>query len=123
MAESYVKEAFLMKPNLLGLGAGVVVASVLPFTGPLLLGVAALEGVYLWSMSKNPRFQRMVRSRRGRERVGRPAVVRPAPLPGRGLFALRQQQERGRRRGITPARARSGRAHRPAGRLGTAPGR
>ena len=30
-----------------------------------LLGVAALEGVYLWSMSKNPRFQRMVRSRRG----------------------------------------------------------
>jgi hypothetical protein len=65
MAESYVKEAFLMKPNLAALGAGVVVASVLPFTAPLLLGVAALEGVYLWSMSKNPRFQRMVRSRRG----------------------------------------------------------
>jgi hypothetical protein len=65
MAESYVKEAFLMKPNLVGLGAGVVAASILPFTGPLLLGVAALEGVYLWSMSKNPRFQRMVRSRKG----------------------------------------------------------
>jgi len=65
MAESYVKEAFLMKPNLLALGVGVVAASVLPFTGPLLLGVAALEGVYLWSMSKNPRFQRIVRSRRG----------------------------------------------------------
>ena len=65
MADSYVKDAFLMKPNLAGLAAGVVVASALPFTGPLLLGVAALEGLYLWSMSKNPRFQRMVRSRRG----------------------------------------------------------
>jgi hypothetical protein len=64
--DSYLKDAFLMPPNLIGLGAGVVVASVLPFTGPLLLGVAALEGVYLWSMSKSPRFQRMVRSRRGR---------------------------------------------------------
>jgi hypothetical protein len=65
MPDSYVKDAFLMKQNLLGLGAGVVAAVALPFTGPLLLGVAALEGVYLWSMSKNPRFQRMVRSRRG----------------------------------------------------------
>jgi hypothetical protein len=54
-----------MKPNLVGLGVGVVAATVLPFTGPLLLGVAALEGFYLWSMSKNQRFQRMVRSRRG----------------------------------------------------------
>ena len=66
MAESFVKDAFFLKPNLVGLGVGVVAASMLPFTGPLLLGVAALEGVYLWSMSKNPRFQRMVRSRRGR---------------------------------------------------------
>ncbi len=66
MADSYVKDAFLMPSNLVGLGVGVVGASLLPFTGPLLLGVAALEGVYLWSMSKNPRFQRMVRSRRGR---------------------------------------------------------
>jgi hypothetical protein len=65
MDDSYVKDAFLMKPNLLGLGVGVVAAAALPFTGPLLLGVAALEGVYLWSMSRNPRFQRMVRSRRG----------------------------------------------------------
>jgi hypothetical protein len=63
--EGYVKEAFLMKPNLVGLGAGVVAAAMLPFTGPLLLGVAALEAAYLWSMSRNPRFQRMVRSRRG----------------------------------------------------------
>ncbi len=63
--EGYVKEAYLMKPNLVGLGVGVVVASMLPFTGPLLLGVAALEGAYLWSMSRSPRFQRMVRSRRG----------------------------------------------------------
>jgi hypothetical protein len=61
----YFKEAFLLKPNLIGLGVGVVAASMLPFTGPLLLGVAALEGAYLWSMSRNPRFQRMVRSRRG----------------------------------------------------------
>jgi hypothetical protein len=65
MDDSYVKDAFLMKPNLIGLGAGVVAAAALPFTGPLLLGVAALEGVYLWSVSRNPRFQRMVRSRRG----------------------------------------------------------
>ena len=65
MADSYLKDAFWMKPNLVGLAAGVVVASALPFTGPLLLGVAALEGAYLWSMSRNPRFQRMVRSRRG----------------------------------------------------------
>jgi hypothetical protein len=63
--DGYVKEAFLMKPNLVGLGVGVVAAAMLPFTGPLLLGVAALEGAYLWSMSRNPRFQRMVRSRRG----------------------------------------------------------
>jgi hypothetical protein len=65
MADSYVKDAFLMKPNLLGLGVGVVAAVALPFSGPLLLGVAAVEGIYLWSMSKNPRFQRLVRSRRG----------------------------------------------------------
>ena len=65
MAESYVKDAFLMKPNLVGLGVGVVAATILPFSGPLLLGVAAAEGVYLWSMSRNPRFQRMIRSRRG----------------------------------------------------------
>ena len=64
-SNGYVKEAFLMKPNLVGLGVGVVAAAMLPFTGPLLLGVAALEGAYLWSMSRNPRFQRMVRSRRG----------------------------------------------------------
>ena len=64
MAESFVKDAFLMPPNLVGLGIGVVGAAMLPFTGPLLLGVAALEGVYLWQMSNNPRFQRMVRSRR-----------------------------------------------------------
>ena len=64
--DSYVKEAFLLKPNLVGLGVGVAAAVLLPFGGPLLLGVAALEGAYLWSMSKNPRFQRMVRSRRGR---------------------------------------------------------
>lgn len=66
MADSYVKDAFVMPQNLLGLGVGVVAAAVLPFTAPLLLGVAALEGVYLFSLSKNPRFQRMVRSRRGR---------------------------------------------------------
>jgi hypothetical protein len=66
VADGYVKDAFLMKPNLIGLGAGVVAAAMLPFSGPILLGVAAAEGLYLWSMSKNPRFQRVVRSRRGR---------------------------------------------------------
>ena len=66
MADSFVKDAFLMPQNLIGLGVGVVGAAMLPFTGPLLLGVGALEAVYLMSMSRNPRFQRMVRSRRGR---------------------------------------------------------
>lgn len=65
MAESYVKEAFLMPQNLVGLGAGVVVASILPFTGPLLVAVAGVEALYLATISKNPRFQRMIRSRRG----------------------------------------------------------
>jgi hypothetical protein len=64
--DGYVKDAFLLKPNLLGLGLGVVASVVLPFSGFILLGVAAAEGLYLTSMSKNPRFQRMVRSRRGR---------------------------------------------------------
>jgi len=64
MADSFVKDAFLMPPNLIGVSAGVV-ASCLLFP-PLLLGVAAAEGIYLWSVSKNPRFQRMIRSRRSR---------------------------------------------------------
>jgi len=55
-----------MKPNLIGIGAVLVGAVVLPFSGPILLAGAALEGVYLWNMSRNPRFHRMVRSRRGR---------------------------------------------------------
>jgi hypothetical protein len=62
--EGYVKDAFLMPANLAFVGLGTV-ASLMLFP-PVLLGVAALEGAYLWSMSKNPRFQRMVRSRRGR---------------------------------------------------------
>ena len=65
MPDSFTRAAFKMPQNLVGLGVGVVVAATLPFHGPLLLGVAALEGFYLWSMAKNPRFQRMVRSRRG----------------------------------------------------------
>ena len=62
----YTKEAFLLKPNLIGIGAVLVGAAVLPFTGPILLAGAAMEGIYLWNMSRNPRFQRMIRSRRGR---------------------------------------------------------
>ena len=62
----FTKEAFLLKPNLIGVGAVIAAAAVLPFTGPILLAGAALEGVYLWNMSRSPRFQRMVRSRRGR---------------------------------------------------------
>jgi hypothetical protein len=61
--ERYVKEAFLMRPNLIGLALGTVAS--LAIFPPVLLGLAALEGAYLWSMSRNPRFQRMVRSRRG----------------------------------------------------------
>jgi len=62
MADSYLKDAFLMPQNLVGLGIGAVVGVVV--FPPLLLGVAALEGIYLWQVSTNPRFQRMVRSRR-----------------------------------------------------------
>jgi hypothetical protein len=64
--ESYVKEAFLMPQNLLGLGAGVVAAIALPFAGSILLGLGVAEVIYLKTLSGNPRFQRMVRSRRGR---------------------------------------------------------
>ncbi|TMA16318.1 MAG: hypothetical protein E6J85_18530 [Deltaproteobacteria bacterium] len=62
----FAKEAFLMKPNLIGIGAVLVGAAMLPFSGPILLAGAALEGVYLWNMTRSSRFQRMVRSRRGR---------------------------------------------------------
>jgi hypothetical protein len=62
LAESFFKDAFLLPPNLIGLGIGTFAS--LALFPPLLLGVAALEGVYLWQMSSNPRFQRMVRSRR-----------------------------------------------------------
>ena len=63
-SEGFVKDAFLMPPNLAFVGIGAVAS--LALFPPLLLGVAAVEGVYLWSMSKNPRFQRMVRARRAR---------------------------------------------------------
>ena len=62
--ESYVKEAFLMPQNLVGLGVGVVAAAVLPFAGALVLGVGIAEVIYLKTMSASPRFQRMVRSRK-----------------------------------------------------------
>ena len=64
MADSYVKDAFLMPPNLVGIAAGTVAS--LALFPPALLAVAAVEGVYLWNMSRNPRFQRMVRSRQRR---------------------------------------------------------
>ena len=64
MAEpSYVKEAFFMPQNLIGLGAVVAGLVFLP-AAPLLLGAGICEGLYLTAVSKNPRFQRMVRSRR-----------------------------------------------------------
>jgi len=66
MAESYVKEAFLMPPNLVGVGVGVLAAVLFPFHAALFLGVGVAEGLYLKAMSSNPRFQRVVRSRRGR---------------------------------------------------------
>ena len=62
--ESYVKEAFLMPQNLVGLGVGVVAAAMLPFAGVIVIGVGVAEAVYLKTMSSNPRFQRMVRSRK-----------------------------------------------------------
>ena len=62
--ESYLKEAFLMPQNLVGLGAGVVAAAVLPFAGVIFLGVGIAEAIYLKTMSGNARFQRMVRSRK-----------------------------------------------------------
>ena len=62
MADSYVKDAFVMPQNLVALGVGTV-ASLVVFPS-LFLGVAAAEGIYLWLMSSNPRFQRMIRSRR-----------------------------------------------------------
>jgi hypothetical protein len=66
MSDSYVKEAFLMPPNLLALGGVVVAAAVLPFAGTILLGGTIAEALYLKTLSGNPRFQRMIRSRRGR---------------------------------------------------------
>ncbi len=65
MADSYVKDAFLMPQNLAGLGLGAVVLLALPFHGLVLLGLAAAETLYLKVMSGDPRFQRAVRSRRG----------------------------------------------------------
>ena len=62
--ESYLKEAFLMPQNLVGLGVGVVAAAVLPFAGAIVLGVGIAEAIYLKTMSSNARFQRMVRSRK-----------------------------------------------------------
>jgi len=62
MADSYVKDAFLMPQNLVALGVGTVASLVL--FAPLFLGVAAVEGIYLWQMSSNPRFQRLIRSKR-----------------------------------------------------------
>jgi len=62
MADSYVKDAFLMPQNLVAVGGATV--ATLAFFPTLFLGVMAAEGVYLWMMSSNPRFQRLIRSRR-----------------------------------------------------------
>ena len=62
MADSYLKDAFVMPQNLIVLGIGTVAS--LAIFPPLFLGVAALEGFYLWQVSTNPRFQRMIRSKR-----------------------------------------------------------
>jgi hypothetical protein len=40
MADSYVKDAFWMPQNLIGLGVGAVAVIALPFHGALLLGAA-----------------------------------------------------------------------------------
>jgi hypothetical protein len=64
---SYIKEAFLMPQNLIGLGAvvvGLIFLPLGPLATPLLIGAGVFEGIYLGAVSQNPRFQRMVRSRR-----------------------------------------------------------
>lgn len=63
MAEpSYVAEAFKLKPNLLFVGGGVAAAAL--FASPVVFGAVALaEVAYLATMSANPRFRRVVRSR------------------------------------------------------------
>jgi hypothetical protein len=66
MADSYVKDAFWMPQNLIGLGVGAVAVIALPFHGALLLGAAVAEAIYLRTMSSNRRFQRAIKSRRGR---------------------------------------------------------
>lgn len=66
MADSFVKDAFLMPQNLVTLGVGAVAAAALPFTLPILLGVGVAEAIYLKTLSSSPRFQRAMRSRRGR---------------------------------------------------------
>ena len=44
--DGYVKDAFLFKPNLIGLAAGVAASVILPFGGFIFLGVAAAEGLF-----------------------------------------------------------------------------
>lgn len=63
MAEpSYVVEAFKLKPNLVVVAGGLVAAAVL--SSGLVLGLlAGVEVFYLATMSTNPRFRRVIRSR------------------------------------------------------------
>ena len=66
MADSFLKDAFWMPQNLIGLVVGAVAVIAFPFHGALLFGAAVAEVVYLRTMSSNPRFQRAIKSRRGR---------------------------------------------------------
>ena len=64
---SFLKEAFLMPQNLIGLGAvvaGLVLLPLGPLATPLFIAAGVFEGIYLGAVSQNPRFQRMIRSRR-----------------------------------------------------------
>ncbi|MBI3549700.1 MAG: hypothetical protein HY078_11730 [Elusimicrobia bacterium] len=64
---NYVKEAFKRQENLITL-AGLGVAGVAFNAGFLLLG-GALELAYLWLISSNPRFQRVVNSEKSQARL------------------------------------------------------
>ncbi|HAH07694.1 MAG TPA: hypothetical protein DCM05_14420 [Elusimicrobia bacterium] len=79
---SYVKSAFKRQENLISL-TGFLVAGALFNPGFLLLG-GALEIVYLWTVSSNPRFKRVVDSEanKGKALIDHDARVRMlATLP------------------------------------------
>jgi len=63
MAEpNYAWEAVKLKPNLVFLASGVVMAVVLSSV-PMLGAVAGLEVMFISAVASNPRFRRAIRAR------------------------------------------------------------